>query len=214
MDANKITPALLKEVLPGFFDNALIDEIIASSKVADIPAETEILREGQYVKVIPVVIEGLIKVYSRFEDKDLLLYYIVPGESCIMSFAASLQNTPSRVYAITEEQSKVLLIPTGISSKLVRQYPYFNELFFSLYNKRYADLIDTINHLLFHKMDQRVINYLKERKKLKGDNILKLTHRQIAHELGTAREVISRILKKLENEGRIIQHPGGIEVIP
>ena len=130
-----------------------------------------------------------------------------------MSFAASIQNEPSRVFAITEEQSKVLLIPVEVSAEFVKQFPYYNDLFFKLYNQRYADLIDTINHLLFHKMDQRIIDYLKERQILKNQKILKLTHKQIAHELGTAREVISRILKKLENENKIIQHPTGIEVL-
>jgi len=213
MDETKITNEELKSILPGFYEKQLFEKIIENGVVMDFERDTEILREGQFIKMIPIVINGLIKVYNRYEDKDLLLYYIQPGESCIMSFAASIQNEPSRVYAITEEPSKVLLIPVEVSSEFVKQFPYYNDLFFKLYNQRYADLIDTINHLLFHKMDQRIINYLKERQILKNQKILKLTHKQIAHELGTAREVISRILKKLENDNKIIQHQTGIEVL-
>lgn len=213
MDGLKLTSKELKSILPGFYESELIDKIIENGVIMDFVSNTEILREGQFVKMIPIVLEGLIKVYNRFEDKDLLLYYIQPGESCIMSFAASMQNDPSKVYAITEEDSKVLLIPVELSSAFVKQYPYYTDLFFRLYNQRYADLIDTINHLLFHKLDQRVIDYLKERQQLKNQKILKLTHRQIAHELGTAREVISRILKKLEADHKLVQHANGIEVL-
>lgn len=213
MESPQLSSEELKSILPGFYESELIDKIVENSVVMEFESNTEILREGQFVKMIPIVLKGLIKVFNRYEDKDLLLYYIRPGESCIMSFAASMQNDPSRVYAITEEDSKVLLIPVELSSEFVKQYPYYTDLFFRLYNQRYADLIDTINHLLFHKLDQRVIDYLKERQKLKNQKILKLTHREIAHELGTAREVISRILKKLENDNKLVQHTNGIEVL-
>jgi CRP/FNR family transcriptional regulator len=209
----KLTNDMLKSILPGFYEGELIDKIVDNCVVMDFESNTEILREGQFVKMIPIVLEGLIKVYRSFEDKDLLLYYIQPGESCVMSFAASVQNDPSRVYAITEEKSKVLLIPVELSSEFVKQYPHYTDLFFRLYNQRYDDLIDTINQLLFHKLDQRIVDYLKERQKLKNQKVLKLTHRQIAIELGTAREVISRIIKKLENDNKIIQHTNGIEVL-
>jgi len=213
MTAERLNSTEIKNLLPGFYSNELIDKMAEHGMVMEIPKNMEILREGQFVKVIPIVIEGLLKVYSRYEDKELLLYYIQPGESCIMSFSSSLQNEPSRVYAIAEEDSKVLVLPVEHSSKWVNQYPYYNNLFFRLYNQRYADLLETINHLLFHKLDDRIIAHLRERQILKGQRILKITHRQIAHELGTAREVISRIMKKLEKEKRVIQHPSGIEVL-
>ena len=213
METPQISSEELKSILSGFYESELIDKIVENSVVMEFESNTEILREGQFVKMIPIVLKGLIKVFNRYEDKDLLLYYIRPGESCIMSFAASMENDPSRVYAVTEENSKVLLIPVELSSEYVKHYPYYSDLFFRLYNQRYTDLIDTINHLLFHKLDQRIVDYLKERQKLKNQKVLKLTHREIAHELGTAREVISRILKKLENDNKLVQHTHGIEVL-
>ncbi len=202
----------LKEILPGL-SAELTQEIAENGQVMEIPAGAEILREGQYVKVIPVVISGLIKVFSSHEDKELLLYYIKPKESCIMSFAASLKNEPSSVFAITEEDSTVLVLPVEKVSKWIKQFPDINHLFFQQYNMRYVELLTTINHLLFNKLDVRVLNFLRERAELTNTNTLKISHRQIASELGTAREVISRIIKKLETEGQVKQHSSSIEIV-
>ena len=163
-------------------------EIYTASQVKDVPRDTVILREGQYVKVVPVVIEGLLKVLSRFEDKDLLLYYIRPNESCVMSFSAGIKNETSKVVAATEEDSKLLLLPCDKLSGWFDRFPGFGNLFIQQYNLRYNDLIDTISHVLFRKMDQRLLNDLIEKQKLTSQNPLKLSHRQIANELGTARK--------------------------
>lgn len=202
------TPEALARFNPEF-----TSAILASSEIQDIPKNIQILREMQYVKVIPIVLEGLVKVFTRHEDKELLLYYIKPNESCVMSFAASLKNEPSKVYAITEEDSKILLLPTDKIPEWVKKYPDINSLFYQQYNLRYSELLDTINHLLFNKLDVRLYNYLKEKAKLTNTNPLKISHRQIASELGTVREVITRVIKKLENEGKLIQHSSSIEIL-
>jgi CRP/FNR family transcriptional regulator len=163
--------------------------------------------------VIPIVTKGLIKVFTRHEDKDLLLYYIKPDETCIMSFAASLKNEPSRVYAMTEEDTSAILLPVNKISEWINQFPDFNTLFFQQYNNRYGELLDTISHVLFNKIDKRLYDYLLEKKELTNKNPLKISHRQIASELGTAREVISRVMKKLENEGKVKQHTSSIEIL-
>jgi CRP/FNR family transcriptional regulator len=125
----------------------LISEIREFSVVKEFPKDTQILREGQYVKVIASVLEGLIRVSTSHDAKELLLYYIKPDESCIMSFAASLKNEPSKVIAVVEEHTRVLLIPTDRFPKWLREYPEFNTLFHQLFNLRYSELLDTINHL-------------------------------------------------------------------
>lgn len=191
----------------------LLAEIASVSTTEEIPENTEILREGQYVKVIPIVLEGLIKVFTRHEDKELLLYYIRPNESCIMSFAASLKNEPSKVFALTEEPTTTLLLPVDKVSAWIKQFPGINTLFFQQYNLRYSELLDTIHHVLFDKMDKRLYSYLQEKISLTNKNPLKISHRQIANELGTAREVISRVMKKLENEGKLKQHTNSIEIM-
>jgi CRP/FNR family transcriptional regulator, anaerobic regulatory protein len=195
------------------FNSDLISEMLQFAIEKEIPKETELLREGQYIKVIPLVFSGLIRVFTRHEDKELLLYYIKPNESCIMSFSAGINNQPSKIYAKTEEDSHLLLIPVEKLIRWTKQFPDFNSLFFLQYNLRYSDLLDTINSLLFDKLDKRVYDYLKEKVAVTQHNPLKISHRQIASELGTAREVISRIVKKLELEGKVKQCPTTIEVL-
>lgn len=183
----------------------LLAEINQNSFLNTFPEDSEILREGQYIKVIPVVISGLIKVFTRYEDKELLLYYIKPNESCIMSFSASLKNEPSKIFAVTEEITEVLLLPVDKVVIWTKHFPDINNLFFQQFNMRYSELLDTINHLLFDQLDKRLHDYLKKKSDLTNTNPLKISHRQIAGELGTAREVISRVMKKLENEGKVKQ---------
>ena len=188
-------------------------EILEQGLRKSFPSGTEILRQGQYVKVIPLVLEGVLKVMSSYEEKDLLLYYIHPEESCIMSFSAGLWNLPSKVYAIAEEDTELILLPVEAMQEWVRKFPLLNDLFFKLYNKRYDDLLQTINQVLFNKMDKRVMDYLRERSEISGAINLDLRHHQIARDLGTAREVVSRVLKKLEADGQVKQHPHFIEIL-
>jgi CRP/FNR family transcriptional regulator len=202
----------LNQILPNL-NPQLTTEIINYSNVAEVPKNTEVMHEGQYVKAIPIVTKGLIKVFTRHEDKELLLYYIKPGESCIMSFDACLKNTPSKVFASSEENSTVLLLPTEHVFRWMKEYPEFNSLFFLQYNIRYSELLDMINQLLFEKMDKRLLEYLKAKAKLTGKNPVKISHRQIANDLATAREVVSRVVKKLENEGKVIQLATEIKIV-
>ena len=188
------------------FSSELLAEINQSSILKILPEDTEILREGQYIKAIPVVISGLIKVFTRYEDKELLLYYIKPNESCIMSFSASLKNQPSKIFAVTEEHTEALLLPVEKVNLWTNQFPDINSLFFQQFNLRYSELLDTINHLLFDQLDKRLYDYLVKKAGLTNSNPLKISHRQIASELGTAREVISRVMKKLEIEGKVKQN--------
>lgn len=188
-------------------------EMEAHAILQEVAQGTEILREGQYVKVIPLVLDGLIKVYSRHEEKELLLYYIKSQESCIMSFAAGMKNEPSKIFAVAEEDTRVLLLPTDKVAQWVRRFPDVNQLFFQQYNIRYTDLLATIHQLLFDRMDKRILDYLVNKSMLTGRNPIKISHRQIAGELGTAREVVSRIMKKLENDGKIKQEANMIEIL-
>ena len=191
----------------------LFAEVEAAGVVETFPPNTEILREGQYVKMVPIVLDGLVKVITHYEDKELLLYYIQPDESCVMSFAASLDNQPSKIHAITEEETTVLLLPIDKVASWAKSFPDITTLFFKQYNKRYAELLETINHLLFDKLDKRLYDYLKEKSDLMDKNPIKISHRRIADEMGTAREVVSRVLKKLELDGRIEQTSEGIKIL-
>jgi CRP/FNR family transcriptional regulator len=187
----------------GFLGKDLVSKILSISSTHEVKSETEILKEGQYITSIPIVIKGLLKVFTRHEDKELLLYYIQSSESCIMSFSASLSQGKSSIFAKTIEDSIILLIPADKVTELTQNFPAFNALFHQQYKLRYSDLLDTINHLVFSHLDERLYRFLKETSRIKKENPLKISHRQIAVELGTAREVISRVMKKLEKEQKI-----------
>lgn len=201
-----------KRILP-FLKPDLVEKILQESSIKELSKGTEILKEQQYVKVLPIVINGLIKVYSRFDEKELLLYYIESDQSCVMTFYAALKNTPSKVFAKTEEDTTVLLLPVRLLPTWLKEYPEFNELFYNQFNLRYSELLDTIGSLLLDKMDKRLYDHLKKKSELSFSNSIKMSHTQIANELGTAREVITRVLKKLETDGKVIQKSGEISII-
>ncbi|HOW31281.1 MAG TPA: Crp/Fnr family transcriptional regulator [Bacteroidales bacterium] len=196
-----------------FLGQELLNEMLEKSTVKDIPKDTLILSEGQYIRAIPVVVEGLVKVFTRYDDKDLLLYYIQPAESCIMSFSSGLSGEPSRIFAITEEDTQLMLMPVERISEWIRRYPAINDLFYQQFRLRYSELLETISSILFHKLDQRLYEYLLEKFHLTKQNPIRISHKQIAAELGTAREVISRVMKKLEMEGKVKQNGSSIEII-
>lgn len=195
-----------------YFGQDLISEILESCVIKEFPKKTELIREGQFVKLVPIVLKGLVKVFIGKDEKELLLYYIHPRETCIMSFSACLKNEKSKIFAITEEESNVLLIPSDKLSRWVTDYPKINQLFYQQFDLRYAELIVTINHLLFDKLDKRLLDYLGEKISLTGKNPVKITHKEIANDLGTAREVISRLIKKLEHLQKVKQHHDSIEI--
>ena len=192
----------LKKILPQV-DTELLQFIAKEAIEMDIPADTTLLKTGTYVQSVPLVVKGLIRVSRNEEDKELLLYYIHPGEMCIMSFSACCSNSASLIEAATLEESKILLIPSVKLREWITNYPTFNFYVYEMFNKRYLDLIDTIDQLIFNRLDERLYNYLKEKAILLGNSHVNITHQQIATDMGTAREVISRLLKKLELENKI-----------
>jgi CRP/FNR family transcriptional regulator len=203
---------IIRKHIP-FLEDALLKEIAEEGEWIELDAGVQILREGQYVKVIPIVMKGLVKVFTQAENRELLLYYIRPSESCIMSFSAILNNDPSKIFAVTEDPSHLLLIPAEKIIHWLRTYPKLNSLFYQQYDQRYAELIETIHQLLFNRLDQRIYDYLQDLSKLKSNTLVQVKHRQIAQDLGTSREVITRTIRKLEKENKVRQTEKGIEII-
>lgn len=196
-----------------FLGTELISQLQEHASVHHFPKHTKLVAEGQYISVIPIVLSGLIKVYTSTEEKELLLYYIQPAESCIMSFSSCMNEDKSRVNAITEEECTLLLIPARKLQEWTQVYPSLNRLFYQQYDLRYSELISTINHLLFDKLDKRLYDYLKEKSILTGKNPIRISHKETANDLGTAREVVTRLLKKLEKQGKVKSDTDGITLL-
>ena len=201
----------LKKLMPQV-NTELLQFIAQEAVEMDVPADTTLLKTGNYVQSVPLVVNGLIRVSRNEDDKELLLYYLHPGEMCIMSFSACCNNSASMIEAITLEETKLLLIPSVKLRQWITEYPLFNFYIYEMFNKRYLDLIDTINQLIFYRMDERLYNYLKEKASVSGNNHINITHQQIATDMGTAREVISRLLKKLELENKIVTGRNQVKV--
>ena len=202
---------LVRKALTGL-DGELIEAMLANGRVVEVPAGTELLREGAYVKELPIVVEGLVRVYIGHEEKELLLYYIQPAESCVMSFSALLARSPSRINAITERTTRLLLVPETEVRGWLRDHPSFAELMFKLYNERYSDMLHTVEQVAFGDLPSRLLEHLQRMSEVNGSERLDVRHSKLAQELGSAREVITRTLKKLEREGRIEVGPDGIRV--
>lgn len=163
-----------------------------------------ILNENAYIRSIPIVLKGSIAVMRTEEDgREILLYYIKAGESCIMSFLGGIHNDTSKIKAVAEEITEILLIPTDKVNLLIKEYPQWLDYIFKLYHKRFEELLQIVNEVAFKKMDERLLNFLKRKSENSGNNTINITHENIANELGTARVVISRLLKQLEEEGKV-----------
>lgn len=161
-----------------------------------------LLNENSYIRSIPIVIKGAIKVIRTEEDgREILLYYIKPGESCIMSFLGGMHNETSKVKAEVEEDAELLFLPIDKVSLFIKEYPEWLDYIFRLYHKRFEELLDIVNAIAFKKVDERLLALLRKKQELLGKPVLAITHEQLANELGTARVVVSRLLKQLEEDG-------------
>lgn len=160
-----------------------------------------ILNENAYIRAIPIVVSGSIRVMRTDEDnREILLYYIRPGESCIMSFLGGIHQDTSKVRAIADEDTEVLFIPMDKVNELIREYPEWLDFIFRLYHKRFEELLEVVNSVAFKKVDQRLLELLKIKSENAQSKVIQVTHEQLANELGTARVVVSRLLKSMEEE--------------
>lgn len=163
-----------------------------------------ILNENAYINAIPIVTQGSIRVMRSDEDsREILLYYIKAGESCIMSFLGGMHHDTSKVKAIAEEDTEILFIPIEKVSSLIKEYPQWLDYIFKLYHKRFEELLEVVNAVAFKKMDERILNFIQKKCELSNTKTLSITHETLSNELGTARVVVSRLLKQMEDEGLV-----------
>ncbi|WP_292970893.1 Crp/Fnr family transcriptional regulator [Mucilaginibacter sp.] len=188
------------KIFSATFEKQLFD----NSQQKALPAETVMIQSNSYVRSIPVVLSGSMRVMREDVDgREILLYYIKAGESCIMSFLAGIHEDTSKVKLVVEENSEVLMLPIAKASEWIKVYPEWAEFIFKLYHKRFEELLDVINAVAFQNLDDRIVSLLKRKASVYGSNEFSITHQQLAEELGTTREVISRLLKQLEKQDLI-----------
>ncbi len=172
--------------------------------IKQIKQDDVILREDSYINSIPILLSGALKVTRKDADgKEFLIYYIKPGESCVMSLLGSMYSEKSHIQAIAEEDSELLVIPISASSEWIKEFPEWTTYFFRIFQKRFEELLQVVDSVAFQKMDTRIFNFLVKKSEINNNKTIQITHQQIADELGTVREVVSRILKQLERENQI-----------
>lgn len=194
------------------FEPNLIKEL-EECPVSEIDSESEILSEGAYIKAVPLIISGNIKVV-RFDQtgKEILVYNINPGESCILSITSSITQNKSKVIAITENKTKAIIISSEKIKLWMEKYSSWRNYVMDLYYNRLNELISAFEDLAFKNIDQRLIVRLNHKDK-DPEGWVHTTHQELADELGTAREVVSRLLKQLEKQGKIKISRGKINIL-
>lgn len=194
----------LDQVTEFKFSPELIKKLYENGILKNYPAGSIILNENANIHSIPIVTKGLMKVIRTEEDgREILLYYIKAGESCIMSFLGGMHNETSKVKAEIEEDAEILFLPLDKVSLFIKEYPQWLDYIFRLYHKRFEELLEIVNAIAFKKVDERLLNLLHKKSELTNNKIIAVTHEQLANELGTARVVVSRLLKQLEDQGTV-----------
>ncbi|MEO5996739.1 MAG: Crp/Fnr family transcriptional regulator [Chitinophagaceae bacterium] len=173
-----------------------------------------IMDYGKYIRMMPIILEGTVKVY-RLDEKgnEILLYYLSSSESCSMAYSCCVEAKKSEVKAIAEDDVELLAIPPVKLDEWLCVYPGWKNYIMRGFNERFIELLKSIESIAFHKLDERLIAYLKEKQRMTGSSVIKASHYLIADELATSRVVISRLLKQLENDGRILLYRNEIKLM-
>lgn len=196
------------------FEPALIAEMRQFGEIKSFKEGDLIMDYGKYIRMMPIIIKGNIKVFRKDENgKEILLYYLSSNESCSMAYSCCLEVKKSEVKAIAEDNVELIAIPYIKMDEWLCKYPSWKKYIMRSFNERFLELLRSIESIAFHKLDERLIAYLKEKHRLTGSSVIKGSHFLIADELATSRVVISRLLKQLENDGKILLYRNEIKLL-
>jgi CRP/FNR family transcriptional regulator, anaerobic regulatory protein len=205
---------IVKENYSAIFEENLIEEIAQVAKIHDFKEGEILIDFGDYIKNMPLLLNGAIKILREdFDEGELLLYFIEKGDTCAMTMACCLGDTKSEIRAVAETDVQLIMVPVSKMEEWLGKYKSWRNFVFNSYNNRLKEMLTAIDSLAFMKMDERLLNYLFEKAKINKTNHIQNTHQEIAYDLHTSRVVISRLLKALENEGRIKLHRASIEIV-
>ncbi len=204
----------LLETFSTYFEQPLIDEINEVGKLVEVAAGEVIMDIGNYIRSIPLLISGAIKVLREDEDGDeLLLYYLEQGETCSVTMACCMGQTQSEIRAIAETDTVIIMVPVQKMEEWMGKYKGWRNYVFESYHNRLNELLQTVDSIAFKNLDQRLVEYLKKKVAVNNDNKIRNTHQEIAYDLHTSRVVISRLLKKLEKMKKVALHRSYIQIL-
>lgn len=205
---------LLKANYSPIFEEKLIEEIAQVASLRDFHEGDILIDFGDYIKKMPLLLNGAIKILREdFDEGELLLYFIEKGDTCAMTMACCLGETKSEIRAVAETEGQLVMIPVNKMEDWLGKYKSWRNFVFNSYNNRLKEMLSAIDSLAFMNMDERLLNYLFDKSKINKTKFIQNTHQEIAYDLHTSRVVISRLLKALENQGKIRLHRASIELI-
>lgn len=205
---------IIDSTFEGVFEQELIEDIKEVSQILDFKQGDILIDFGQYMRGMPLLIKGAIKIMREdFDEGELLLYFLEKGDTCAMTMACCVGNKKSEIRAIAENDGIVLMIPVNKMEEWMGRYKSWRAYVFESYNSRFNELLSAIDNIAFKHMDERLEDYLIEKAKINNTQIITQTHKEIAYELNSSRVVISRLLKAMENDGKIKLNRNSIEIL-
>ena len=205
---------ILEQAYGYIFEEALLDEIAKVAVYKEFKADDYLIEIGDYIKTMPLLLTGAIKILREDENGDeLLLYFLERGDTCAMTLTCCMGQSKSRIRAIAETDGAMLMIPIEKMEEWLTKYKTWRNFVFDSYNVRLNEMLEAIDTLAFMNLDERLYKYLTDKAKVIGDTEIKNTHQEIAYEMHTSRVVISRLLKALELQGKIKLHRNKIEIL-
>lgn len=196
----------LYERFQNIFEDELINEICHNGRLHSFSPDQLVLNIGDTIDHLPLIVSGAVKILTEDDDgKELLLYYLELGETCAVTVNCSSKTTKSKIRAVAEEAAEILLVPIEKLEEWMGKYSSWRAFILETYNYRMNELLEAIDNLAFHNMEERVTKYLRDKAMVTGSQDIHATHLQIANDLHSSRVVISRILSKLEKDG-VVTH--------
>lgn len=196
------------------FEPALIKEMQQFGELKSFAEGDIIMDYGKYIRMMPIIVKGTIKVFRMDENgNEILLYYLSSNESCSMAYSCCMEAKKSEVKAIAEDDVELIAIPHIKLEEWLCKYPSWKSYIMKSFNERFLELLKSIESIAFHKLDERLIAYLKEKQRHTNSSVIKASHYLIAEELHTSRVVVSRLLKQLENDKKIILYRNEIKLL-
>ncbi len=204
----------LEEAYGFLFEKELLEEIAEVGTLKQVSAGDRIMDIGNYVSSMPLLLHGAIKILREDPDgNELLLYFLERGDTCAMTLSCCLGQTKSEIRAVAETDAGLIMVPINKMEEWTAKYKSWRNFVFESYHTRLSEMLDTIDTIAFLNMDERLIRYLRDKAKINQDENVQSTHQQIAYDLHTSRVVISRLLKKLEIEGKISLQRNQIKIL-
>ncbi len=200
----KLTEEYLQACLSGTFEHELLTELAQVAQYKQVAVGAYLIRPGEYIRSVPIIIRGSVKIMRPDQEgRAALLYYLGELDTCAMSLNSRLTGKPSEITAVADEETELIVIPLGKVDDWMRQYNTWKQFVWQTYQKRFDALLHTVDEVIFHRLDERLLAYIQKKIANCQCSVLSITHQEIAQELATSREVISRLLKQLEKNGQI-----------